>query len=233
MAGLLSKAEDFARFALDGHGKWAVKAVSYRFYGNETATGLRRDLAREFANPRPKVPIVVRPLRADDDLGFLNDSGAGDDLTRFVQLRQLRMIRLNLPTCYVAVAPGGDVCYMQWLIPASENAAIQANFAGRFPLLQPGEALLEGAYTAPAYRGLGIMASAMGEIAEKAKLLGARWAITFVGLPNVASVKGCERAGFEPYVVRNQSWRMLHRRTRFVPLSQGAEARVADRQKVA
>jgi GNAT superfamily N-acetyltransferase len=227
MAGFLSKAQDFARFALDGHSKWALQAVSYRLYGNDSSVGLHRDLSKTFEIPSAKLQIVIRPLRPDDDLAFLHSGGDEDDFTQFVQLRQLRMIKLNLPTCYVAVAPQGDICYMQWLIPATENEKIQANFSGQFPLLHPDEALLEGAYTAAAYRGRGIMASAMGQIAEKAKQFGARWAITFVGLPNEPSVKGCMRAGFEPYISRRQSWRMLHRSTKFVPISRPSDSRVA------
>ena len=227
MAGFLSKTQDFARFALDGHSKWALQAASYRLYGNESAVGLRRDLSKAFELPSAKLAIVIRPLRPDDDLAFLHGGGGQDDLTQFVQMRQLRMIKLKLPTCYVAVAPNSDICYMQWLIPATENEAIQAHFAGHFPLLNPDEALLEGAYTAPAYRGQGIMACAMGQIAEKATQFGARWAITFVGLPNEPSVKGCVRAGFEPYLSRVQSWRMLHHSTKFVPIVPPSDLPVA------
>ena len=137
------------------------------------------------------------------------------------------MIRLNLPACYVAVAPKGDICYMQWLIPATENEKIQANFGSQFPLLNLDEALLEGAYTVPAYRGQGIMASAMAQVAEKAKQFGARWAITFVARENEPSLKGCARAGFEPYVLRYRSWRMLHRSIKFVPISRPADSRLS------
>jgi GNAT superfamily N-acetyltransferase len=143
---------------------------------------------------------------------------AGGDEDSFTRFAQLRMIKLNLPTCYVAVAPKGDICYMQWLTAASENEKIQANFGGQFPLLNPDEALLEGAYTVPGYRRQGIMSSASAQIAEKAKQFDARWAIRFVGRDNEPSLKGCAGAGFEPY----QSWRMLHRSIKFVPISRPA-----------
>jgi GNAT superfamily N-acetyltransferase len=223
MAGFLSKARNLARFALDGHSKLALQAVSERLYGNDSSFGLRRDLSKAFQVPSAKLQIVVRPLRPEDDLAFLHSGGDEDSFTRFAQLR---MIKLNLPTCYVAVAPKGDICFMQWLIPASENENIQANF-GSLPRLNPDEALFEGAYTVPAYRGQGIMASAMAQIAEKAKQFGARWAITFVGRDNEPSLKGCARAGFEPYLLRYQSWRMLHRSIKFVPISRPADSRVS------
>jgi hypothetical protein len=43
----------------------------------------------------------------------------------------------------------GDICYMQWLIPATENGEIQANFGSEFPLLNADEALLEGTSNVP------------------------------------------------------------------------------------
>jgi hypothetical protein len=223
MAGLLSKAYDLTRFALDGHSKLALQAVAERLYGNDSAVGLRRDLSKAFQVPRTKLPIVVRPLRPDDDLAFLHFGGDEETFTRF---GQLRMIKLNLPTCYVAVAPNSDICYMQWLMPATENEKIQANFK-QFPLLNPDEALLEGAYTVPKYRNQGIMASASAQIAEKAKQFGARWAIRFVARHNEPSLKGCARAGFEPYVLRYVSWRMLHCRVTFVPISRPADLRLS------
>jgi RimJ/RimL family protein N-acetyltransferase len=60
------------------------------------------------------------------------------------------------------------------------------------------EALLENAYTPPAYGGLGIMSAAMARIAEQASAFGATDVLTFVDQQNIASLKGCERAGFYP-----------------------------------
>jgi RimJ/RimL family protein N-acetyltransferase len=62
-------------------------------------------------------------------------------------------------------------------------------------------------YTPPAYRGLGIMSAAIALIAERASEFGARHVLTFVGEQNIASLKGCQRAGFHPH--------MLHHRTSF------------------
>jgi GNAT superfamily N-acetyltransferase len=212
MPGLISKVHDLARFALDGHSNVAVQVVLGRLYGNSSAVGLRRDLSKAFQVPSAKLPIVVRPLRRDDDLAFLRE---GEEESSRFRFSQLRLVEANLPTCYVAVAPNGDICYMQWLIPAAENERIQAHYGSHFPLLNAAEALLEGAYTVPAYRGRTIMACAMAQIAEKAAQFGARWAITFVARGNEPSLKGCERAGFEPYIRRNEAWRMFHRRIEF------------------
>jgi hypothetical protein len=87
------------------------------------------------------------------------------------------------------------------------------------PRLAPGEALLEGAYTPDTHRGLGIMAHAMARIAEHAKELGASSVITFVAADNIASLKGCKKAGFYPYVERKVIWRYGRRQAVFTPLS--------------
>jgi RimJ/RimL family protein N-acetyltransferase len=223
MAGLISKAQELARFARDGHSKLVLQAVLGRLYRNGSSVGFRRDLSKAFQVPSANLQIVVRPLRPDDDLAFLHGGGEEDSWTRFAQLR---MVKANLHTCYVAVASNGDICYMQWLIPATENEEIQATFGSQFPLLNADEALLEGAYTVPAYRGRRIMASAMAQIAEKAEQLGAHWVITFVASDNEPSLKGCARAGFEPYLLRHESWRMLHRSINFVPISRPADSQV-------
>ena len=44
------------------------------------------------------------------------------------------------------------------------------------------------------------MASAMAQIAARAADGGVRWVVTFVDEANTPSLKGCERAGFAPYL---------------------------------
>lgn len=113
------------------------------------------------------------------------------------------MLKAGTPTCYVAVDQrDGTPCYVQWLLGPAQNPTIKK--LGCFPLLKPDEALLENAYTPVSYRGMGIMAAAMALIAERAAEFGARYVLTFVGVDNIASLKGCERAGFTPFVVRWQ-----------------------------
>jgi RimJ/RimL family protein N-acetyltransferase len=87
-----------------------------------------------------------------------------------------------------------------------------------YPLLQPDEALLEGAFTPQAYRGLGIMGAAMSLVAQRAADHGARWVITFVDEQNAASFKGCVRAGFSPYLRRCERFRLFHRSVSFEPI---------------
>lgn len=72
------------------------------------------------------------------------------------------------------------------------------------------------AFTFKAYRGLCIMPAAMAQIAEKGTSIGARYVNTFVGDDNIASLKGCEKPGFSPYLTRTITTRLFNLSKRVV-----------------
>jgi RimJ/RimL family protein N-acetyltransferase len=115
---------------------------------------------------------------------------------------------------------------MQWVVAASENYRLKEIAGNLYPPLQPDEALLEGAFTPEAYRGLGIMGAAMALVAQRAANHGARWVITFVDEQNAASFKGCVRAGFSPYLRRRERFRVFHRSVSFEPIGPATPAQV-------
>jgi RimJ/RimL family protein N-acetyltransferase len=218
--GLLTRVRDLGRLMLSGNVAKVWWALNYRAYSDSTSIGLKRDLQVPFRGPTAKIPIGVRPLAAGDDLSAINpEPGLAPD-EAFWRLGQRRLLESGLQTCYVAITPDDRPCYMQWVIPASENDRLRAVFGNLYPVLGPDEALLEGAYTPQPYRGKGIMSAAMAQIAERAAEHGARWVITFVDEQNEASLKGCLRAGFTPYVRRHEKFRMFHRAVTFAPLVQ-------------
>jgi GNAT superfamily N-acetyltransferase len=187
--------------------------------------GLRRDITVPFAAPEATLPIRVRPIR-ESDVATLLDAG-NDEVSGEGQrdrLIRMRMIEAKLPTCYVAVTEDDEPTYMQWLIGHRDNDTVQAIFGDRFPRLGPDEMLLEGAFTLEQWRGKKIMAAAMARIAERAADHGARWVITFVSVDNIPSLKGCKRAGFEPYLERTGNWRLFRHRSEFAPLSEAEKA---------
>src|SRR5580658_5235651 len=110
----------------------------------------------------------------------------------------------DLPALFGHAGPESELA--ERLEVAWRRAFIEKGARGGFLPLADGEALLENAYTPPAYRGLGVMAAAMAQIAERARDFGARKVLTFVATDNIASLKGCQRSGFYPH--------LLHRRTR-------------------
>ena len=169
-----------------------------------TRYGLSRDLTLPITNPNAKIPIAVRPLQ-DTDLGLLLSADPRDPAEKLELAWRRAFVDKGAHGGFVAVDQrNGTPCYVQWLFGFQNNDFIQS--LGGFPLLEPQEALLENAYTPPRYRGLGIMSAAMALIAEHASEVGANQVLTFVDQVNIASLKGCQRAGFHPH--------RLHHRTR-------------------
>src|SRR2546427_1751896 len=181
MRGVLHRVRDLLRLFFTGHAQRVWHAVRERLYSNGGSLGLRRDLAVPFPAPAAKLPIQVRPLAPEDDLSFLDvdQPGLAADQV-FARLGQQRILQSGLATCYVAIGPEGKPCYMQWLIPSSENDRVRTFFGNLYPPLGPDEVLLEGAYTPEAHRGQGIMAGAMAKMPPQGGPSGAPRALTFV-----------------------------------------------------
>ncbi|MBF6570439.1 MAG: hypothetical protein IVW54_16355 [Candidatus Binataceae bacterium] len=127
----------------------------------------------------------------------------------------------GIPTCYVATTNDGDLCYVQWLIISTGQELIRPFFKGQLKFFPADTVLLEFAYTFERFRGLGIMSAAMAQIAERGIELGARSAITYVAHRNIASLKGCARAGFLPFMLRYEKWRAFRLSQKFTNLPDG------------
>jgi hypothetical protein len=213
----LSMSLDLAR---NGEGKEVVSMVRTKFWGAQIASGLARDMTVPFPAPEAKIPISLRLIRPDDVPKVLNMEEPGiSPMERNHIASRLDMLEAGFATCFVAVTLDDEPCYIQWLITPEENDLLHREFDNQFPQLAEGEILLEGAFTPVAFRGQRIMPAAMAQLAEKAGQLGATRVLTFVGLPNIPSIKGCERAGFVPYTNREIVYRLGSRRTHFIPLS--------------
>ena len=179
-----------------------------RIYSNRIDLLLRRDLTVPFQAPTAKIPIHLRELQISDIPKIVKSVA-----------ERLPAIKAGLQTCYVATTDDDEICYMQWLIASSQNHLRPHNVG---LVLQPDEMLLEWAYTFEKFRGLGIMASAMALISERAVLAGAHWALTLVEQNNIASLKGCRNAGFRPYKLREEQWRVLRLSQTYQPLPENA-----------
>ena len=165
--------------------------------------GLVRDLDVPWERPSAKIPISVRPM-VREDLATLLAPPPGSALKEQLEVAwRKEYVDHHLARAWVAVDErDGSPCYVQWLLGASENDFILAQHT--FPALEADQALLENAYTAVSHRGLGIMSAAMAAIAERATDLDARYVLTFVGDDNIASLKGCRRAGFAPHLLHHK-----------------------------
>ncbi|MDY8108804.1 GNAT family N-acetyltransferase [Fulvimarina sp. 2208YS6-2-32] len=195
-------------------------------YERRIAVGLRRDLMGPSPSIKAKIPITVREFQGSDLTALLPESTHAMSRSERLEIEGRRRLHdASIPRCFVAVDDAtGHPCYFQWLIGPKDNDRIQSFFPrGLFPILNSGTALLEAAYTPPHYRGKGIMPEAMARIAEHGRDIGCRSIVTFVEVHNVASIKGCTRAGFVPYIKRTEHNLALRlkRRWSFEPLPKG------------
>lgn len=191
--------------------KTRLRSESYSF-------GLKRDLDKKFEAPKAKIELKIRELKKEDVPLLLENSVENPINPRIIASQQAH-VNANIPTCYVAVTENDDPCYMQWLFTHDKNDVIEEHFEGIFPRLIESEALLEGAYGRLSYRGLRVMPAAMARIAEKAAEKGVSRVITFVDVSNIPSLKGCMRAGFEPYILRKEKMMLFKRSISFHEIS--------------
>ena len=179
------------------------KSVKTRLFSSTISVGTKRDLNIQMKGPRCLVKYSLR-LFEDTDINALNES-----------YRHIRLVKANIPYCYVAVTKDNLPIYRQWLIGSSGNNKISSYFGDLYPKLKKNEALIEGAFTHASYRGLGIMPAAMFQIAEKGKLVGVDKVITFVDLKNILSLRSGAAAGFRPYTLRKERWIFFIRKVSF------------------
>lgn len=200
-----------------GHYAIVFEEFKRRMYSRSISIGLQRDLENEFLAPAAKVDIKIRPLKKKD-LPDLLDTTGDPTVNPRIAASQQSLVNANIRSCYVAVTADDRPCYMQWLIGCRQNDRVQTYFKGIFPLIKSREALLEGAYSNPDFRGQRIMPRAMALIAEKAKEMNVRWVNTFVDASNIPSLKGCQRSGFQPYLIRKERWFFFRQTCSFHPV---------------
>jgi len=196
-------------------GKFAklARELVKRVFSNSESYLLRRDLTVPFHAKAPKQPIEVRPI-SDSDIPAILSARPG----------RLLILKANIPTCYLGITENGQISYMQWLIGQGDLDRFRPFFDGELRNLRKDEVLLEFAYTFEQFRGQKIMPAAMAAIAEKGLLTGARYAVTYVQKDNIAALKGCAAAGFSPYMIRNERWRIFSFKESFSNLPDGLVA---------
>lgn len=219
MNELRSKLATLTRLLRAGDIEGVARLARQQLWSQHDYFGLRRDLTIPFTPPEAKIPLPgVRPLRDDDLTDLLGTDANGAPVDPEGHTVQSNLVRAGIASCFVAVTDNDRPCYMQWLIGPGENPKVRSYFKGLFAPISPDEALLEGAYVPPHFRGQRINSRAMALIAERGADLGARWAITFIGVENEPSIRGARGAGFEPHLLRHERWRFFRRSVTFEPL---------------
>jgi len=191
-------------------------------YSNTTFLVLCRDLTLPFDAPPAKIPLTIRPLEDGDISNLFNVNALGITSEGFYyRANRLYLLKAGIGTCYVAVASDNTPCYMEWLFTSRDNEKIAVYFQGLFAALAPDEAQLEGTFTIEEFRGQHVMPYAECQIAQVAKECGIRRLISYVNVRNKPALKGAQRAGFAPYLLRTDEWRLFRRHCTSTPLPTG------------
>lgn len=193
-----------------------LRSLKNRTYSQTTSVVLRRDLERPLAAPKAKIPITVRRMEAREMPRVLALVSA---LPGYARTSREIFLNERLGIVYVAVTEDGELCYVQWLVGPAEAPRLARHTT--LPVPGTREAVVEGCLIPDSFQGKGIMAAAMARVAEHAVDLGARWVLTLVNEQNVPSLRGCLKAGFEPYQIKRDRWMMMHHSIRYDPLPRG------------
>lgn len=198
--------------------EWLRRAVRKRFYSTTVSIGIRDDLSVPFPAPPAKIPLVVRKLQPDDDLSLVADvPGLTPEVARH-RADQRWLLNSDLPPPWVAIDPDGAVCFIAYLFTAEDNPRMQALWGPLAPVLQPGEALVEGIFTSERHRGLGVFMDAGTKILDQARAMGMRTAVGVAGEKNLGTFKVAERAGWTRQFRRVERWRLFRQSVSFEPL---------------
>lgn len=187
------------------------QGLTTRIYSEVKSYGLEQSAETARHNELLTKELFVR-LFTIQDLNRLNE-----------KMRHIRLVKENIPTCYIAENNEQVPVFRQWLFKHDQNQRIQNFFGGIFPSLENGEALLEGGFTHENYRGQRIMAKGILNILNLPENNDIKRFITFVDITNIPSIKGLQRAGFTPYSVRHEKWRFFKRTVTFTPISSEAK----------
>ncbi|MEX0721769.1 MAG: GNAT family N-acetyltransferase [Balneolaceae bacterium] len=218
LAQILIKLQNGYELLREGHYTVIWMEFLKRLYSTSLSVGLRRDISEDFENPNARIDISIRKLKNSDTRIILEHGKFAKANPRLAEYQQ-NLVEADLPDCYVAVTEYNEPCYMQWLIGPEHNERLSELFGNSFPQLKKDEALLEAAFMRPAFRGKRIMPAAMSRITRKAKdMEGIRYVHTFVDIQNIPSLKGCKRAGFSPYIMREDRWFLFRRKITFASL---------------
>jgi GNAT superfamily N-acetyltransferase len=198
--------------------RWLRQTVRLRLHSRRIAIGVRRDLNVHVPVGPPKIPLVVRHLQPDDDLSFIEDAPGLSPRAAAERTVQRWLLGSNLPPPAVAIDADGKVCFMAWMLTERDNDVIRARWGEMLPQLKPGEALIEGPFTAESHRGKGVML-AYNAILDAARDSGLRYVMGFIAEGNIAQLKVAEIGGFVPFTKREESWFLFRRRVRFLPVT--------------
>jgi hypothetical protein len=192
---------------------------------------LKLDLGSFRSEHLRRFALTARPVEARDMADFFDlDADGLSGQERRDAAARLFKLRAGIQTCYVVEDSSRKACFLQWLIPFSENEKLHRVYGKWYPDLQPDEAIIEHAYMLPSHRGKGLFPCATAKVLEIAREAGMRSIVTFVPTWNKNSLNSIMRLGFAPYMLRSDRKFFALRYRKMSPL--GANARIPGSSQV-
>lgn len=217
---IASKAQFAGYLARSGQYKTVLNTLGDKIWGDTISFGLHRNLSIPFPAPESNIPITVRKATQLDVDRIMDVTEPGLPIEE-INIRHSRGLEYNtgVHNAYVAVTEDDVPCYFQMVVYSRQNSVIRKLWGKTFPVLNSGQVLLEGAVTPPNFRGKRIMPRAMALISDAIVIDNETEAITFVDVTNIASLKGCYRAGYVPFCYRIRHRRFFYECIKVLPVA--------------
>jgi hypothetical protein len=174
------------------------RQLKRQIYSRATLIGLEKNLDTDIVRIPSKLEYSLR-LASEEDIGDIFQKIETESKESDFELIQRKMFyEAGFRNCYVARSVDtNEICHINWLISSEEDNVVSHGFRSRLPKLKEDEVLIENAFTVEEYKGNWIWPSVIGELFEIARTNGFKRVITYVSRENMASLKGCERAGMK------------------------------------
>jgi hypothetical protein len=199
-----------------------IGEVLRRLYSNGITYVVRKDRSIPVKEPGVKISVAFREGSEEEIAKILDLEGPGmSKKDKWNVIRRSFLACSGIRTCYIGITEDDIPCHIDWFIGPSEDGKIHEFFDGGFPPLADDEMLLEGGYTPETYRRKGIMANAYWQIPKIGSPVVTRWVLSYMRKGNVESLKAARRAGFEPYLLREEKWRFFRRKFHYTVLPPG------------
>lgn len=189
----------------NGNLKTVLTNITVRLYSDMKFVGLQID-PKELSVSEILINLHVRHFTPSD----CNTLKEGQ--------RHIRLVKANIPQCYIATIDTGIPVYRNWLFKHTENQKVNDYFGSIFPQLNENEAIIEGVFTHPYYRGMNFMPNAIYKILNLEQHRHLTNVLAFVQSNNKASLRGFQKMGFKPFMIRTEKWRFFKRSVAFIAI---------------
>jgi GNAT superfamily N-acetyltransferase len=164
--------------------------------------------------PTPGIDVSFVHPSTFPDLSSLLDDPRDEDL---LSLAALERTRAEAAGELVVARAGNEVAAIHFIHTAADQERLDRIAPGLYAPLAAGDALTEGVFVFPPFRGRGVAASMLRASASELQRRGYRRGLAVIDVENRASLRAFRAAGFTARpVMRVDAYRLGRRTSRFV-----------------